>query len=333
MTSAIDLAEEALALNNHLKDNEHPLMANLQGRPVAHWSYKVEIVGIIVGVVAIVAFSILKMIPAAIVGGALVLTDLFAAYFLHKFRLYNQLEDYVKDMADRIHSFSDRVDELKEVNTGLEHIGKDMEDVPKDWKEQMEKGNKELQKVQKKIDVLKTDYDSVLNKLSKFSDISKMMEQVAGSMAQDTINFGGENKLKEEFLKKIAYERMSFEAKNENIQENNKELNKENQELERLEKEFNHSLKMFKEISDTLKDLNTQLPDTVVLARKKIGEINATVPDIDVNQLIKQMKDLEAKVENKAEIKAELKELREFINSRKDEFEEWKKLNGRTINL
>ncbi len=336
MTAAIDVAEAALNLKTGLENvSAPPKTANLQGRPVDHWSYKVQIGGAIIGVISLVAFWILNMVPAAIVSGVLLATNLFAAYFLHKFRQFDQLEDYVKDMAGRIHEFSDRIQELKEANKSLEHIDKDMEVIPHHWHVEIEKGKKELLDVHTKFEALKRNYDAVLLKLSKFSTISKTLQDEAGSLAQETIKFGGENKSLAENIQRITDGLQVFQKHNSDISDRNKELDQANKEFDRLEGEFNKTVEMISKLFEAIKDVYKKNSEMLAIFDKKITEIKGVAPDKasheEMQNLNAQIIKLQAQVESLLKKEQELKELRAFKDVNKVAFEAWKKTNGRGL--
>lgn len=330
MTSAIDVAEKALAVKTGLKKVLGPQAANLQGRHVEHWSYKVLAVGAGVGLIAVVVFAILNMVPAAIVGGVLLATNLVGAFYLHRFRLYDQLEDYVKEMANRINLFGNRIAELKDENKKLAVIDKDLGKIPEHWKVEIEKGKKELLEVHKKFELLKKSYETVLIKLAKFSTISKTLQDETGTLAKETQKISEENKLLGGNIGRISEGLDVFHKHNADISDQNKELDKATQELDRLEKELNKTLEVIKGLSVSLKAVYSKIREMMTNFDKKVNDLHEVYPDIKANkdemqQLNKQIIELKEKIEGFLSKEAELQELRAFKEAKKVEFEAWQK--------
>ena len=307
MTSTIEIAQKALAVGV----SSPTLIANIQGKPVEHWSYKVEMGAALIGLVSAVAFYILNLVPAAVVGGILLTTSLFSAYFLHKFRLYDQLEDYIKEMADRIHLFSSQIEELKEANKVLKNIDKEMEVIPGHWHEEIEKGKKELLEVHQKFENLKKNYEEVVSKLDKFSTISKTLQDETGTLAQDTINFGSENKILSENVNKIAADLEVYKKNNVDMNLHNKELDQANKELDRLENEFNQTLVMIRGLFESIKDVYKKNKEMLSAFDKKIAEIGESVPHREeILSLNSQIVQLKTKIENLLKIEEKKRDIK-----------------------
>ncbi len=306
--SSLDLAQKALALNTQTGAS----IPQIIGKRVEHWSYKFIAAGAIIGVVIAIAAFIFGHIPAGVVGLILFGTNAIATFYLHRFANFNQLDDYVRQLALKVQDFHKENMDLKQTTKDLDANIKHLEEVPHDWKVEVEKGREEFEVMKKELEGLRAKYEIVVKQLLKFSKIAKNLQLQAGTLGQNADKMKEEEdkfENDEELLGKLVD---GIRGEDDDLERESKKLEDVVAELDRIDQDFDKAEKTIKDNLTKTKEIYDKMEGLVDALTKKYKEDLVLMGDLH----------------ERAQVADELRSLNEeqeaFINTCRPAYEQWK---------
>jgi len=202
MSVVLTGAHEALKLANHVTGKKDSLVlqeGKQRGRSGRHWSYKVQVAGAITGALVGVVAAIAGLIPLAIISAILFVTNAIGAYYVRKFDLMNDLEDYVDEMARRINEMAGHITELKQVNKNLEQVNLRIGHNIDRTKTVFDDGVKRTENELSELADLQKKYDHTLESLQRVSEMYADLQNSVNAFSNEVGALSqGKNELSDE---------------------------------------------------------------------------------------------------------------------------------------
>lgn len=251
--SAIVSATDAIKLaSSTIGENPDQPKPAAQGR---HWSFYVLATGSAIGLVCGVAALALKVYAVVVVGAVLFVTSGIGAYYVQKFALLTQLDDYVILLADKVKKLATTITDLRKTNDGLKKTAQDLSVDLKKANDAWKNGAASIESKAKELDETAKKLAEAQNKLEKMQGLYVNIQKAVatfstnvGELAKSNISFNADlAKLADEI--KVAFDvSTKLDSENKQFDANNEvydRMNKMNLEfLQILEKDIGNIMKL-----------------------------------------------------------------------------------------
>lgn len=274
-------------------------VGEFQGKKVFHWSFYVQAVGALGGLIMAVAGLVLAM-PAFIAPGLLFLTsNAIGAYYVHTFSVYSQLDTYVNELQEKLTEARADLIQQKALNTQLNDLVKKTQAEMIGLKEA---GKKSLAEWEAREKRLKENVDS----------LEKATSQVEKERKQAVDDFDRRfNELHAEYVVLSAHKK-AVDAQIATLKGEVSSLKDTNNSLAKELEEFKVNYDKYDKENEELKTLNENLKVQVLELTKQIK----TIPVMNTKPLEKELDETE-KAADKAVVKADelIKQMEELLKT------------------
>lgn len=300
MSAVVTGAFEAVKLANKVtgsKDSDSKI-GDLKGRKVRHWSYYLLLTGAALGVAAIVAASILKIILLIVCGSILFVTNGIGAYYVRKFETFKELEDYVEVMTTKINELYDYLMQFKRVNRELKQTADELDENLDETVEVWEHGYNSIKSEAAEIDSLTTRLEITTKQLKKMEEMYQTLQKGLNNFSNEIVVMTENRKDINDKVSDLANQvtgakdvLTSINSEKDKIEENNAlydQLNKKYLEfLEELQKELKAFLLLHADAQNLTQTLGKQgdalvkVNDQIADSLKKIEDMGAEVQVVE----------------------------------------------------
>lgn len=283
-------ASKALKLANELTGEERASLetGKHQGRTFKHWSFYLLLGGSLVGVVATIAASILTMYPLIACGVVLFVSNAVGAYYIRKFDTFNELEDYVEEMSNKILDLTKIIKDLKKMNKEFKDTRKRLEiDIEKDAKIWTD-GDKKVRKSAEEIKRLTKNLNVTTKKLKKMEELYTNLQNAVNVFSNHVVGINENNKDMSIKIDKLANNVTDAKAVIESFDCENDEFDEHNELYDNLNKanlafltKFQEELEKIYKIQYSAKELKESLEKQSAALQEVTSRIQKSIDKTD----------------------------------------------------
>ena len=274
-------------------------IGEFQGKKVFHWSFYIQAVGALGGVIIAIAGLALAM-PALLAPGILFFaSNAIGAYYVHTFSVYSQLDTYVNQLQEKLTAAQADLIQQSNINKQLDEL---------------------LKKTQKEIAAFQ---ETAKKSLADWAEREKSLKAKVDAFEKVTDSIEKERKQAlsdfDKWFKELHAEYIILETNKKAVdaqiivlKEEVKDYKDTNISLGNELAEFKTNYDKFDKENDELKQIN----DDLIRQVKELADQIKTVPKIDTKIIVKELNETETASNNVVDISDILvKKLDELLKS------------------
>lgn len=262
-------------------------VGEFQGKKVFHWSFYVQAVGALGGLIITIAGLVLAT-PALIGPGLLFLaSNAIGAYYVHTFSVYSQLDSYVNELQEKLTAAQADLIQQRTLNNELNDL---LKKTQKEMASLQEAGKKSLadwaereKSLNEKVDALdKTTKEIEEERKRAFADFDKRFKELHAeylvletnkkALDAQIISLKAEVNSTKETNGKLETELNEFKTNYDKYDKENEELRQLNADLQKQVKELTEQIKALPKLNT--KPIVKELDETEIAANKVVDEID-----------------------------------------------------------